>query len=201
VANVIYAEYIEHDRVLPIQIFEHLGRQTGWDSQVDEKVANLARAERIAPQPSVICLWRNSGMARMDEWEPALRSEAALRDPAAQALRLSVHFTRSGLYDEIIGGPPLGKGLHFIEFFSAGEEVSDAEVREHFLNRARHYPDGHLDFVLRRVVLLGPEPGALAIWTFANYAAVEPIARERHNGKALRPTAAGLYFNFEDARI
>src|SRR5580765_1243112 len=56
-AFVIYAEYIEHDRTLPIQIFQHIGRQSGWVSDVDVKIGNLGRAERIGPEPSVICLW------------------------------------------------------------------------------------------------------------------------------------------------
>ena len=115
----------------------NLGRQTGWTHETDQKLANLARAERIAPKPSVICLWRHAGMARMDEWEAALRSDAAMRNPAAQAVRLGVHFTRGGLYDEILGGPPLAEGLHFIEFFGVAEDVDDTDVRTHFLQRAQ----------------------------------------------------------------
>ena len=60
---------------------------------------------------------------------------------------------------------------------------------------------GKLDFVLRRVGLLGPDPGGLAIWTFADYAAAEPIVRERHGGNPLRPLQAGLYYDFEEALI
>ena len=198
---MIYAEYIEHDRSLPVQIFEHLGRQNSWVSDIDVKVANLGRAERIAPEPSVICLWRHPGMPRMDEWEASFRTDESRRDSAFQATRLAIHFTRGGLYDEIIGGPPLGKGLHYVEFFAAGEDRSDDQVRENFTNRAKRYPDGKLGFVLRRVGFLGPEPGCLAIWTFAGYAAIEPIARERHGGNPLRPVQAGLYYNFEDALI
>jgi hypothetical protein len=41
----------------------------------------------------------------------------------------------------------------------------------------------------------------LAIWTFRGYAAAEPIIRERHGDTPLRPLAAGLYFNFEDALV
>ena len=49
--------------------------------------------------------------------------------------------------------------------------------------------------------LLGPDPGGLAIWTFADYAAAEPIVRERHGGNPLRPLQAGLYYDFEEALI
>ena len=196
-----FAEYIEHDRALPIQIFEHAGRQSGWASDTDQKVANLGRAERIGPEPSVICLWRHAGMARMDEWEASFRTDEARRNPASQATRLALHFRFCGLYDEIIGGPPLGEGLHYVEFFQASERVTDESIRQDFLARAGRYPQGRLDFVLRRVGLLGPDPGALAIWTFAGYAAAEPIVRERHGDNPLRPQAAGLYFNFEEALV
>jgi hypothetical protein len=198
---VIYAEYIEHDRHFPIQIFEHLGRQDSWVSDIDVKIANLGRAERIAPEPSVICLWRHPGMSRMDEWEASFRTDAARRDPAFQATRMAIHFKRGGLYDEIIGGEPLGGGLHYIEFFAAGSDVGDDQMRENFSKRAKRYPEGKLDFVLRRVGLLGPDPGCMAIWTFADYAAAEPIVREHHGTNQLRPVQAGLYYNFENALI
>lgn len=198
---MIYAEYIEHDRHLPVAIFENLGRQNSWVSDIDLKVANLGRAERIGPQPSVICLWRHPGMARMDEWEASFRTDEARRDPAFQSTRLAIHFTRGALYDEIVGGPPVGKGLHYVEFFAAEEERENAEIRDHYGRRAERYPEGKLDFVLRRVGLLGPDPGCLAIWTFADYAGAEPIIRERHGRNSFRPLEAGLYFDFEDALI
>ena len=198
---MIYAEYIEHDRSLPMPLFELLARQNSWVSDIDIKVANLGRAERLAPEPSVICLWRHPGMARMDEWEASFRTDEARRDSAFQATRLAIHFTRAGLYDEIVSGPPLGKGLHYVEFFSAGEGHTDDALRQNFTNRAKQYPQGKLDFVLRRIGLLGPDPGGLAIWTFADYVAAEPIIRERHGANPLRPLQAGIYWNFEDSLI
>jgi hypothetical protein len=198
---MIYAEYIEHDRSLPIAIFEHLGRQDGWSAEGDAELANLGRAERIGPEPSVICLWRHAGMKRMDEWEASFRTDEARRDPAFLATRLAIHFVRSGLYDEIVGGPALEAGLHFVEFFAADEESEDDRIRDHFQARAGEHPEGRLDFVLRRVGLLAPDPGCLAVWTFPGYVEVEPIARERHAGSPFRPTAAGLYYDFEDALI
>jgi hypothetical protein len=176
---VIYAEYIERNRAPP---------------------SSFARVERIAPEPSVICLWQNSGMARMDGWEAASYTKATLRDPAARALRLSVSFTSRGLYDEVVGSSALRKGRHFIEFFPVDEEATNEQIRDKFIARARPYPEGRFCFVLRCVDLLGPDPGSLAIWTFANYAAVEPIACERRSRTQLRPFAAGLYRNFKDAR-
>ena len=198
---MIYAEYIERDRFMPMEIFQYIGRQGGWPAGEDEKVANLGRAERIAPTPSVLCLWRNRGMARMDEWEESFRSDEVRRNPAEQAMRHAVHFVEAGLYDEILGGQPLGDGLHFVEFFHADEEITEVEIGDHFRGRAGKYLDGKLGFVLRRIGLLGPDPGCLAIWTFPSYAAAEAIARERHGRHPLRPMRAGLYWNFEMALI
>ena len=198
---MIYIEYIEHDRFLPIQIFHKIGLQDGWVSDVDVKVANLGRAERLAPGPSVMCFWRHGGMARMDEWERSFRTIESQCDPAFQATRLGIHFVEAGLYDEIVSGPPLGGGLHLVEFFHAGEEIGDDALRDHYAKRAAKYPNGKLDFVLRRVGVLGPDPGDLAVWTFAGYAEAEGTLRERHGKGLLKPQRTGLYWNFEDALI
>jgi hypothetical protein len=198
---VIYVEYIEHDRFLPIQIFHKLGLQDGWSGGEDVKVANLGRAERLAPGPSVMCFWRNSGLARMDEWEAAFRTPESQRDPGFQATRLGIHFVEAGLYDEIVGGPPLGKGLHYVEFFAPGEEIADGAMREHFEQRAKKHKGGKLGFVLRRLGVLGPDPGGLAVWTFPSYAGSEGILREKHASHPLRPLRGGLYWNFEESLI
>jgi hypothetical protein len=198
---MIYVEYIEHDRFLPIQIFHKIGMQDGWSSDEDVKVANLGRAERLAPGPSVMCLWRHRGMTRMDEWEASFRTPESRRDPGFQATRLGIHFVEAGLYDEIVGGPPLGGGLHVVEFFAPEDSVEDTAMRDHFGTRAKRHANGTLDFVLRRVGTLGPDPGGLALWTFASYAEAEALLRERHGGHTLRPLRSGLYWNFEDALI
>lgn len=199
---MIYAEYIEHDRFLPIQIFHKFGLQDSWSSDEDVKIANLGRAERLAPGPSVICLWRMRGLARMDEWEASFRTPESQRDPMFQATRLAIRFVESGLYDALLGGTaPVGKGLHVVEFFASAEEHADAAIADHFAGRARALGVGTLDLVMRRVGTLGPDPGGLALWTFESYAAAEPLLRARHKGHALRPLRTGLYWNFEDSLI
>jgi hypothetical protein len=199
---MIYAEYIEHDRFLPIQIFHKFGLQDSWSSDEDVKIANLGRAERLAPGPSVICLWRHRGLGRMDEWEASFRTPEAQRDAGFQATRLAIRFVEAGLYDELIGGTaPLGKGLHVVEFFAADEDVANAAIADHFSGRARALGAGSLDLVMRRLGTVGPDPGGLAIWTFEGYAAAEPLLRARHGGHRLRPLRTGLYWNFEDSLI
>lgn len=198
---MIYVEYIEHDRILPIQIFHKIGMQDAWSDAADEKVANLGRAERLAPGPSVMCFWRHRGLARMDEWEASFRTEATRRDPGFQATRLGIHFVEAGLYDEIVGGAALGRGLHVVEFFAAGEGVSDGAIKSRYEARAATHGGGTLGFVLRRVGTLGPDPGCLAAWTFPSYAAAEGLLRERHGDAPIHPARTGLYWNFDEALI
>lgn len=198
---MIYIEYIEHDRFLPIQIFHKIGMQDSWSDAEDVKVANLGRAERLAPGPSVMCFWRHRGLDRMDEWEASFRTAASQRDPGFQATRLGIHFVEAGLYDEIVGGPPLGKGLHVVEFFAAPEDVADGTIKARYSQRAASHGGGRLGFVLRRVGTLGPDPGCLAVWTFPSYAAAEALLRERHGDAPIRPLRTGLYWNFDEALI
>jgi hypothetical protein len=47
--------------------------------------------------------------------------------------------------------------------------------------------------VLRRIGRLGPDPGCLAVWSFADYAAMEAFERRRHDDDPLCPTAVGVY--------
>ena len=50
-----------------------------------------------------------------------------------------------------------------------------------------------LNFVMRRIGRLGPGPGGIAVWSFADYAALEPFERARDDEDPLRPTDVGIY--------
>lgn len=195
---MIYVEFIDRDRFMAIEIFRIFGQQTAWTAPEDTMIANLGRTMRVGPHPSYMCFWRIKGMARMDEWEIYFRTEEGLRDLSAAAALRAIHFERSGLYDEIVSGPPLGDGLHYVEFFGADEDAADEDIHDHFATRAKQHSNGKIGFVLRRIGLLGPEPGGLAVWTFPNYVDMESIARERHGASPFRPTMAGVYRNFGD---
>ncbi len=192
---MIYSEYIDRDRALPLEIFRYLARQEYWTGEGDEKVVNIGRTKTIGPRPGYLSCWRIKDIARMDEWEAYFRSEDSLRDVTERATFHALDFQRAGLHDELLLTPLPDAGLHYVEFFEAGEEVSDDDVREHFAGRAKAYGGAALKVLLRRVGLLAPEPGDIAIWSFPDYVAVEPIVRERHAGHPLRPRAAGLYRN------
>ena len=192
---MIYSEYIDRDRALPLDIFRHFARQDGWTGEGDEKVVNIGRTKAIGPTPGYLSCWRIADISRMDEWEAYFRSDEALRDTAELATFHALDFQRAGLHDDLLLTPLPDAGLHYVEFFRADDGISDDDVRGHFVGRAEAYGDNALKVVLRRVGLLAPDPGGIAIWSFPDYVAVESIARERHGGHALAPQAAGLYRN------
>ena len=196
---MIYIEYHERDRSMPVEIFRALGSQIGWSDDEDEMVCHIGRTLRLGSQPNYMCFWRIRGMARLDEWEEYYRSDEARRGVgAAEVLHKTVHMTYGGCYDELVGGSPTGDGLHYAEFFKAGDDVADEDVASHFKRRAESVPNAELKFVLRRIGLLGPEPGGIAVWTLPSYMELESIAREDHGNNALRPRMAGVYRQFGD---
>ncbi|MSP83347.1 MAG: hypothetical protein EXQ94_10545 [Alphaproteobacteria bacterium] len=194
---MIYVEFFQRDRHLPLEIFRMLGDQASWVDPDDKLVLNVARTMRIGPHPGYLAFWRCPGMKRLDEWEAHFNSAAALADVYERASLVAINLSDAGCYDEVIVGPPAEGGLQYIEFFDAGSAPEDGEIALHFEARARAYPDARLNFVVRRIGLLGPKAlGDIAVWTFRDYVAVEAIARERHAPGPCRPHAAGVYRPF-----
>ena len=68
---MIYIEFIERDRFMPIEIFRHLGRQSSdWaDSAADKLVLQIGRTLRLGPMPSYLVFWEINDIGRLDEWE------------------------------------------------------------------------------------------------------------------------------------
>jgi hypothetical protein len=89
--------------------------------------------------------------------------EESRRDPGFLATREAIHFHGAGLYDEIVSGPPLGGGLHYVEFLEPDPDLSDEAMAEHFRTRTEKHATGKLDYVFRRIGMLGPAPGDLAV--------------------------------------
>ena len=65
---MIYVEYIERDRFLPLEIFRQLGDQSAWVDPDDTLVGSFGRTMRLGPMPSYLAFWKCKGMKRMDEW-------------------------------------------------------------------------------------------------------------------------------------
>ncbi len=192
---MIYAEFIERDRRIPLEIHHVFSRQEQWSGDGDEKVVNIARTKAIGPPPACLCCWRIRDISRMDEWEAHFRSAEGRQDVAEWATYHALDFQRAGLYDEVIETAMPAEGLHLVEFFRPDETVPDEEIRRHFAERGKAHSAGRPSALLRRVGLLGPDPGGVAIWTFPNYAQMEKMARDAHGESPLKPTAAGLYRN------
>jgi hypothetical protein len=194
---MIFAEYIERDRAMPLEIFRHHGRQD-WVSDEDVMVANLGRTMRLAPVPHYMCWWKIASIARMDAWEAHFRTPAGQLYAAHTPVSRALNFTRCGLYDEIVGdGTPVPPGLHLVEFFTA-DGVSPAELGRHFERRAAAATAGRLVYVINRLGLLAPDPGGMALWSFDSYVAAEPFLRARHDHGPAPVVEAGLYRNFGD---
>lgn len=194
---MIYVEFFQRDRHLPLEIFRMLGDQASWVDPDDKLVLNVARTMRIGPHPGYLAFWRCPSIKRLDEWEAHFNSAAALADVYERASLLAINLSDAGCYDELVAGPPAAGGLHYIEFFDAGREPDSAVIARHFESRARAYPDAQLNHVVRRIGLLGPKAlGDMAVWTFRDYVALEAIARENQVSGPCRPHAAGVYRAF-----
>jgi hypothetical protein len=193
---MIFLEYIERDRAFPLELFRHHGGQD-WSSPEDRKIANLARTMRLAPVPHYMCWWQIKSIARVDAWEAFFRTTDGRLYTAESPTSKVLNFTRNALYDEIVGAGPVPAGLHLAEFFS-GDEASAEETRGYFESRASAAATGRLTYVLKRIGLLAPDPGGIALWTFADYVAAEPFLRTPRPKGVVRVVEAGLYRNFGD---
>ena len=191
---MIYAEYIERDRFMPFEIFRHLADQSAWTDPTDTLVGSFGRTMRLGRMPGYLAFWKCKGFARLDEWEAHFNSPAAMHDHAERATHKAIHLQYAGCYDEIVEGPPVDRnGLHCIEYFAAPAGIGDTAIAKHFRERASRHPAAALSFVLRRIGLLGPDPGHLSVWSFADYATLEPFVRASLDDDPFRPTDVGIY--------
>lgn len=193
---MIYVEFIKRDRHMPIEIFRALGDQASWTDPDDALVLNVGRTLRLGPHPAYMAFWKCKGMARLDEWEAHFRSDAGLSDAYEMATHRAIHLIDAGCFDEIVEGPRADGGLQYVEFLDAPSATSNEAMADHFSQRARRHAPAVLNHVVRRIGLLGGPLGDMAVWTVADYAALEPLAREAHPGGPFKPRRAGVYRAF-----
>lgn len=190
---MIFVEYIEPERAIPLEIFRHHIRQD-WVAEGDVMIANIGRTMRMAEEPLYMCWWQIHGVARMDEWEAHFRSPEGRLYAAGTPVPRAMRFTRCGLYDEIVDTGVLGSGLHLLEQFTPGAMTNEA-IDSAFAARAAAAPEARLAHVIRRLGLLGADPGGMALWTFESYAAAEPFLRATLPAGGPEIVSAGLYRN------
>ena len=198
---MIYVEFIERDRAMPIEIFRQLGRQgSAWaEGAADRMILQLGRTLRIGPAPSYLCLWEIPDFARLDAWEDYFHSPAALANTRSLAMHRAIHIQRAGVYDVLHRADPLGAPLHAVEYVDPLDQPEEV-LRAAFADRARRHGSLRQVLLLRRIGRAGPEPALLCFWTLPSHAAAEALLRDaRLPGMSLADV--GLYRPFGDETL
>lgn len=188
---LMFVEYIGRPHGIPLDHFHKHARQD-WPASEDVVVANLARMNKLGPKPHYMCWWGIKSLARVDEWRDYYTSEAGRRHLAESGDAEVLDFQQHGLFDIVHGSGAAGGGLHIAEFFDA-DDFSGAEITEAFEARAASATSGQLTYVLKRLGMLAPDPGGIALWTFPSLAAAEPLLRTPLPKGALTISARGVY--------
>ena len=191
---MIYLEYIERDRHVPIEVFRYMGDQSSsWINPDDDRmILQLGRTLRFGPQPSYLAFWKIAGLERLDNWESYFGGKDWYDNTRSQAMHRSIFIQRAGLYRELTEGPSAGDGLQVVEFFDA-EDVSAEDIITAFDERARRFSSATLNLLLLRIGVYGPDPAHLAVWTFPSYGAMETFLPDQNVAKGIDIRTAGIY--------
>jgi hypothetical protein len=197
---MIYLEFIERDRFVPVELFRYMGNQDAiWvQKETDRLLLQLGRTFRFGPMPSYLAFWQIATMDRIDVWQEYFTSDAAFRNHRSVAMHRAVHVQRAGLYDELVveltDSRARDQDLNwYIEYFDAPAAQSDAAIRGAFNQRAAEFRDVKLELLLRRVGMLGPEPAHLAVWSSAKFENFEHLIRSAPAASGAQIKVAGLY--------
>ena len=197
---MIYVEYIERDRHMPVEIFRQLGDQSqSWvEPDADRMILQLGRTLRFGPDPTYLAFWRIAGLERLDDWESYFSSPAWHDNARSQAMHRAIHIQRAGLYDELSDAVQAGDGVHAVEFIDAPHSTTDTAFRDHYADRAAYHTNGVLNLLLRRVGVVGPDPAHLAVWTFPSYVAMDDFMRRDPDGPGINVVSLGIYRRLGD---
>jgi hypothetical protein len=195
---MIYIEFIERDRTMPIEIFRQLGNQgSAWaDGAEDRMILQLGRTMRIGPAPSYLCLWEIPDLGRLDAWESYFHSPAAVKNSRSQAMHRAIHIQRAGIYDILGRAGSLDAPLYVVEYVDP-LEIAESEMRAAFAHRAQRHGNLQQLLVLRRIGRAGPDPAVFCFWGAPTYAAGEPLLRDDHM-PGMRLADVGIYRGFGD---
>ena len=198
---MIYVEFIERDRWMPLEIFHRLGNQkSSWaEGAVDRMVLQLGRTLRLGPRPSYLCLWHIPDIGRLDAWESYFHSEAARQNLRSLAMHRAINIDRAGLYDALHEETVAETSIYVVEYCQP-LAVADEEIRAAFVNRAASHHDLRLLFLLRRLGQLGPDPALMSIWGGPSYSAAERLLRAASPNNA-RVVDVGIYRAFGDETL
>lgn len=196
---MMYVEFIERDRWVPIEIFRQLGNQgSAWaDGATDRMVLQLGRTLRFGPRPSYLCFWEIPGIGRLDAWEAYFQSAAAKENSRSLAMHRAINIDRAGLYDVVIAGPSDDSRLYAVEFLdrrasgSPGADDAVASMRERGISLLGREPL----YLLERIGRVGPGSSHLCVWPATDYTAIEPLLRSPLSGE-LETSDVGIYRGF-----
>ena len=197
---MIYLEYIERDRFVPIELFRYMGNQDAmWiEKETDRLLLQLGRTFRLGPMPSYLAFWQIATLARIDVWQRYFTSDAAFRNYRSVAMHRTVHVQRAGLYDELVmelaGSRARDQNRNwYLEYFDVPASESDTAIRSAFTKRASEFPNVQMEMLLRRVGMLGPDPAHLAVWSSTQFEDFEDLARSAPESTGVHIHGAGLY--------
>lgn len=188
---LMFVEYIARPHGVSLERFHKHAKQD-WPVAEDVVVANLARMNKLGPEPHYMCWWGIKSLARIDEWRNYYVSEDGRRHLANSRDAQVLDFQRHGIFDIVMGSGIVAGGLHIAEFFDA-DALTSAQIQTLFQDRNASATPGRLDYVLKRLGMLAPEPGGIALWSFPTLAAAEPFLRAPIPTGELIVSARGVY--------
>ena len=192
---MMYIEFIERDRFVPIELFRYLADQDSiWtEGHIDKLVLQLGRTFRFGPIPSYLAFWQIPSLDRIDVWQDYFGSDAALRNRRSSAMHRGIHVQRGGLYDEVVAQGPYDKENWYLEYFDADVSSNTESVETLFRARAQAHSEVRLEMVLSRVGALGPDPANIAVWSAAKFQDFERLARSTSACAGASIEVAGFY--------
>jgi hypothetical protein len=193
---LIYIEYISRRSGAELSNFHEFMSKglEGWDASYEEDklILGMSRTWRLGPEPEHIGVWYSPrvGFERIDDWDRIFRSGEA--DYLEQPLQKVARIDAAGCYETLLEPVPGRNGTYYAEFFRAQGELS--AIREFYEGRMRRHQRFTLNLLVHRIGRLGPDPGALAVWTLPNFAALAEIADELDRVREpVQLQAAGTY--------
>lgn len=195
---MIYLEFISRESGIPREIFRYIGDQsTSWvQSDRDQFLGQLGRTMRIGPHPAYLTIFRVDGLARLQEWEDYFLSDNYPSNLRSFAMQRSLQMVRDGCYDELIPTEQIGDGLYVLEFFAADDDIGNSDIENEFTQRKERHNEARLVMLLRRIGLLGPDPGGIAGWRLDSASDLESFIRAPVRMRNVNRREAGLYRKF-----
>jgi hypothetical protein len=179
---MMYVEFIKKDDFVPRETFVALGGQSAWRDPNDQLLGQISRVFGIGPLPDHIAFCRFNSFKRLDEWEDHFRSANHRADKRMHAKHKAIKHWRAACYDELMpANKPLDSKRYLVEFLQAPDTMA-----------LKTQTGASLEFVLKRIGRLAPDPGGLIVWSLPD-ASDDRLLFESYGSHV---SAAGLYGNF-----